>query len=84
MSHHDEFFTKLRTLVEVETPVLTAWWRREMLLCKYVLRAIIASVQAVPHSSYGAAAASAALQVFLALVHHLIAVRSPPPTCPEH
>ena len=45
VSHHDEFFTKLRTLVEVRTILLQQWWRTYMLLCIYVLRAVVATMR---------------------------------------
>ena len=45
VSHHDEFFTKLRTLKEVESSRLQVWWRQYMLLCKYVLRCMIATMR---------------------------------------
>ena len=44
-SHHNTFFTKLRMLKEVESSVLREWWHRYMLLCKYVLRAVIATLR---------------------------------------
>ena len=44
-SHHAEFFTKMRTLTEVRTQLLQAWWRTYMLLCIYVLRAIVATMR---------------------------------------